>query len=113
MGIIIWAMTLTVVLGGVTVWLFDRDDFPNLGRALWWALQTVTTVGYGDVVPSTPVGRLIGAAIMVASIAFVSIFTAMVTSTLVERAGKQRPDEMEQRLAAIEASLRELHEKVR
>src|SRR6478752_4649019 len=41
--------------------LLDRQEFPSLGTGLWWALQTVTTVGYGDVTPATTAGRLVGA----------------------------------------------------
>jgi hypothetical protein len=36
----------------------DRKNFPNIGEGLWWAIQTVTTVGYGDVVPTDRLGRL-------------------------------------------------------
>ncbi len=50
----------TVLVGGVVVWVFDARDFPDLGGALWYTLQTVTTVGYGDKVPTEGVGRLVG-----------------------------------------------------
>ena len=48
----------------------NRWKFPDLGVGMWWALQTVTTVGYGDVTPHDTVGRLVGAVIMLESIAF-------------------------------------------
>ncbi len=51
---------------------------------MWWAVQTVTTVGYGDVVP-TRRGRLIATLIMLTGIAFISLITASVTATLVEQ----------------------------
>jgi voltage-gated potassium channel Kch len=89
MGIIVWFMSMSVVLGGVIVWIFDRTDFPNVGIGLWWSLQTVTTVGYGDVVPTTIVGRVVGAVVMLEAIAFVSVLTAAITSSFVERARRQ------------------------
>ena len=46
-------LTVAIVLvGGLIVWTFDSHDFPDLGGALWYTLQTVTTVGYGDKVPT-------------------------------------------------------------
>jgi voltage-gated potassium channel len=115
MAVLVWGIALSVVVGGVAVWLFDHEDFPNLGTALWWSLQTVTTVGYGDAVPTTVVGRVVGAVIMLESIAFVSILTAVITSSFVERSRRahradhveERLEEIAARLAAIEAALRD------
>ena len=56
---------------------------------MWWALQTVTTVGYGDVAPVQVSGRLVGAAVMLYGIAFVAIVTAVITSTFVARATRE------------------------
>ena len=58
----------------------DRNDFHSLGAAIWWALQTVTTVGYGDVVPRSTGGRVIGAIVMLSGIGFHTIITAAVTA---------------------------------
>lgn len=66
--------------------IVDQHDFPSIGLALWWSLQTVTTVGYGDVVPTTDVGRLIGGIELVLGVSFIAFLTAGVTSTIVERA---------------------------
>ena len=63
----------------------DDKNFPSLGLAIWWALQTVTTVGYGDVVPTSNAGRVVGGIEMVFGIAVVSLLTAAVTSTVIER----------------------------
>ena len=60
---------------------------------MWWALQTVTTVGYGDVTPKDVVGRLVGAAVMLEGIAFIAIVTALITSTFVARATREREAE--------------------
>jgi voltage-gated potassium channel Kch len=68
----------------------DRRDFPNVGVGIWWALQTVTTVGYGDVTPKNAAGRLIAAAVMLESIAFITVVTAVITSNFVTRARQER-----------------------
>ena len=85
-----WGLAVTFVLlalvGAVVERIVDPHDFPTLGLALWWSLQTVTTVGYGDVVPTTHVGRLVGGADLVLGVSFIAFLTAGVTSTVVERA---------------------------
>jgi voltage-gated potassium channel Kch len=109
--------------GGILIRFVDHDNFPSIGLGVWWALQTVTTVGYGDVVPTTLGGRVVGGFVMVIGIAFISFVTAGVTSTLVQRAARSESDadrdhreeiaqrivtelgELEKRLAAIDAKL--------
>src|SRR3954467_4657206 len=56
------AMTFVgLALGGaVAIRFLDQNSFPSFGLAIWWALQTVTTVGYGDVVPAGTTGKVIG-----------------------------------------------------
>ena len=72
-------------VGAIVMRIVDPDNFPSLGLAVWWALQTVTTVGYGDVVPTTPVGRVIGGIEMVLGVSFIAFTTAGVTSTVIRR----------------------------
>ena len=114
---IIMVATLTVtVAGGFLIWLVDHDEFPDLGESLWWALQTVTTVGYGDVVPADTEGRIIGSVLMLQGIGFITVIAASVTAALIEQARKRRrldeePEsaahlgQIEARLAAIERAL--------
>ena len=111
---------LVTFAGGLVVWLTDRKDFDSLGEGLWWALQTITTVGYGDVVPSSGSSRVIGAFVMISGIAFLTVITAAVTATLIEAARRRQPPppdreqlpefmrEVTARLSAIEARLDEL-----
>ncbi|CCQ16335.1 Kef-type K+ transport systems, predicted NAD-binding component (fragment), partial [Rhodococcus sp. AW25M09] len=60
--------------------------FPD---ALWWAISTVTTVGYGDYSPSTATGRLIAVGLMVAGIALLGVVTATLASWLVQKVAEQ------------------------
>jgi voltage-gated potassium channel len=57
---------------------------------MWWVLQTVTTVGYGDVVPSNAIGKALTAFVMLEGIALLSILTAGITSVFVARAEQER-----------------------
>jgi voltage-gated potassium channel len=111
------ASLLLTLAGGIAARLIDHKDFDSIGDSLWWALQTVTTVGYGDVVPAHDSGRLIGAVLMLNGIALLSVITAGVTAMLIERARRQAPgadgevlaklDRIESRLAEIERRLPE------
>ena len=112
MFVIVVAVVTTVVVGGVLMWLVDRKEYPDLGVAFWYVLQTVTTVGYGDVTPSDPVGRVVGGVIMVLAFAFLAIVTASITSVLIELRQKVRrlraeTDEAEHRVH-LEAQLEHL-----
>jgi voltage-gated potassium channel len=88
-GVIVLATLVVVVGAGVAIRLIDNEEYPNVGIGMWWALQTVTTVGYGDVTPTNFSGRLVGAAVMLEGTAFIAIVTAVITSTFVARATRQ------------------------
>jgi voltage-gated potassium channel len=76
--------------GAALMRLADPTNFPSFGLAVWWALQTVTTVGYGDVVPTTTTGRLLGGVEMVLGVSFIAFLTAAVTSAVIQRGDAQR-----------------------
>jgi voltage-gated potassium channel len=88
-GVIVLATTFVVVGAGILIRLIDSEEYPDIGVGMWWALQTVTTVGYGDVTPTQLGGRLVGAVVMLQGTAFIAIVTAVITSTFVARATRQ------------------------
>lgn len=84
-------VTLVVTLAaGVFVEILSPNSFDSFGDAMWWAAQTMTTVGYGDVVPQTGEGRIVAVVVMVFGVTAVSLTTAVVTSAFVARAQRQR-----------------------
>ena len=89
-SVIVVTTLVIVVVGGVAMRILDHDEYPNIWLGLWWSLQTVTTVGYGDVTPENAPGRLVGALVMLQGIAFLAIITAAITSTFVARASAER-----------------------
>jgi voltage-gated potassium channel Kch len=88
-GVIVMSTLVIVVGGGILITLLDRKEYPDVGVGMWWALQTVTTVGYGDVTPTHVTGRLLGAVLMLQGTAFIAIVTAVITSTFVARASRE------------------------
>jgi voltage-gated potassium channel Kch len=114
---IIISFTLAMTLiGGVAIHFADARNFPNVGDGLWWSVQTVTTVGYGDHVPTNAVGRTVAAIVMLVGIGFLSVITATITSAFIESARKRiegvemrtldrKLDAIAKRLDAIEKSI--------
>lgn len=84
------ALIVTVALtAGYAILLFEqapgRDEFSSVADGIWWAVVTMTTVGYGDHFPTTGGGRVIGVVLMFSSIILVSLFTATVSSIFVAK----------------------------
>ena len=105
---VIVTATAAVVFGaGVLMTVIDSKEYPTFGIGLWWAVQTVTTVGYGDVAPTDVFGRLVGAFVMLEGTAFIAIVTAVITSSFITRA----QSEQDARRKKDELSDRELMEK--
>jgi len=74
---------LVVVAAAGLITRTDPSRFPDLATGLWWAVATVTTVGCGDVVPATPTGRLLAAALMFVGIGAFAFLTAVAASAIV------------------------------
>ena len=110
--VIVIATVTTTLLGAVLVWVFDSGDFPSFGGALWWSLQTVTTVGYGDITPTNGIGRLIGAVVLLYSVAFLSVLTAAITTSFVDRARRDRAEAEDLDLVAIADRLDRIDERL-
>ncbi len=73
------------ILGGISLFLVERNynaDINNIGDGLWWALVTITTVGFGDITPVTTVGRFIGGAMMVGGLFTLALFAGVVGHSL-------------------------------
>lgn len=72
-------------LGGVSIWLVERELNPSvetLGDGLWWALVTITTVGYGDISPMTLTGRVVAGVLMIGGMITAALFAGVVVNSL-------------------------------
>jgi voltage-gated potassium channel len=109
---IIAVYTLTVVfVSALIMWLIDEPNFPNFGISLWWAVQTLTTVGYGDIVPTSVPGRLVAAVVMLTGIGLITVVAGAVASGLAQTVARRRGIDTQQRIQAeIEAIHRRLDE---
>ena len=125
-SVIVTATAVVVLASGVLMRVLDHREYPNIWLGIWWALQTVTTVGYGDVTPKNLSGRIAAGIVMLEGIALLAIVTAAITSTFVQRAVLEREiaedksdlqereqldarfDNLDTRLERIEATLNKL-----
>jgi voltage-gated potassium channel len=75
---------MVLFLASVAVYYFERDvqpgTFGNIPAALWWAVATLTTTGYGDVVPITPLGRLVAAFVMICGLGVFGLWTGILAT---------------------------------
>jgi len=76
-------------------------NITGFGDAAWWAIVTMTTVGYGDRYPTTGVGRLAAVALMLAGIAVLGVVTATLASWLVEQVKTSEQEQTEELRAEI------------
>ena len=98
--------TAITVAAGILVTLVEHEQYPSIASGLWWAVQTVTTVGYGDSVPQTAAGRFVAVLVMLLGISFLTVITASITSTFVARS--RRDSSSSEAEAATAEQLREL-----
>ena len=119
-AIVIASVTTAItIVAGLLMTVIDHEHFPSLGSGLWWGVQTVTTVGYGDHVPTTGAGQILAALVMLLGIGFITVITASITSSLVTRSRQDQPPaadhapsaeqlrKIDERLERIEAALNE------
>lgn len=83
-GFLVAVTAAIAILTGLIAHLIDEKDFPTFGIGLWWSIVTLATVGYGDVVPHTAWGRVLGGVVIVFGVTFISFLVAIVTSLFVD-----------------------------
>ena len=105
-----------IVVFAVVERLVDPQTFGNVWEGIWWGAQTVTTVGYGDVVPQDTVGKAIAVILMLGGLSLIAVVTGAITSTFVTRAESERmkagDDPVMQELKKLSTQLEELRAEI-
>lgn len=99
-----------VAVAGLLMRIVEPETFDSLGLAYWWAVATVTTVGYGDVVPESPGGRIVASGLMLTGIALIPTLTSVIVSALIskrQRTAQARIEQLESEQAAVLARIEE------
>jgi hypothetical protein len=102
---------ILAIFAGILVTIIDHKDFHNVGEAWWWAVVTLGTVGYGDVVPHSAWGRVVGTVVIILGVTFIAFLTANVTSLFVATQQEEQAELVdEQRASDLEETKALLYE---
>jgi len=89
-------IVIMVTIMGAIMFFIEGDEvdtgFTSIPRSIYWAIVTITTVGYGDISPVTPMGQFIAAIVMIMGYAVIAVPTGIVTSEITRADDKQRLD---------------------
>jgi voltage-gated potassium channel len=111
-GVVVVAALVVGAGGALLLMLVDRSAFEDFGDAVWLAVVTVTTVGFGDVVPTNTAGRLVTAVLALLGISLIPTLTSLVTAVLVtqyqSRHAEAQQAEQERVIAVLERLERRL-----
>lgn len=91
-------LIFSLIFGTVGVMVFEKgnnDGFKHLGDGLWWCVVTLTTVGYGDLSPKTPGGKVVAGIIMFIGLSFYALLTGMLSSIIIERTRRNESNNLE------------------
>jgi len=97
-----------MLLAATGLYVVERDANESLRSfwdALWWAISTTTTVGYGDIYPTTPEGRLIAVLLMLTGIGVIGVFTATIASLFMIEDEEDEFNGLHKRIDDLEAKL--------
>jgi voltage-gated potassium channel len=92
LGLILTVATVLAIAAAVLERLID-PAFDTFGQALWFAVTTVSTVGYGDYVPESGAGRVVASALMLTGLGLIPLITSAVVSILVAQRSREARDE--------------------
>ena len=90
-GVFLGTLSILVVILGTLMFLVEGPEtgFTSIPQSMYWAIVTLTTVGYGDLVPTTPVGRAVASGVMLIGYAIIAIPTGILTAEIM--AATRRP----------------------
>jgi voltage-gated potassium channel len=107
---VIAAVLLSVLVAGGLLHLLEPYHVPTMWDGLWWAITTVTTVGYGDITPETWIGKALAVVLMVVGIGLMAVVTANIASWFVQKDQESEGERLVAELAEVRIKLSRLEE---
>lgn len=104
----VFFVSMILILASLLIYYAEHDaqpdQFENAFSGLWWAVATLTTVGYGDIYPITPLGRFLGAIIAILGIGMVAVPTSILSAGFMEMLEKETSDQSEAENSSAETT---------
>ena len=112
--VFILSISLMVVILGTLMYIIEgqQNGFDNIPKAIYWAVVTLTTVGYGDVVPLTALGKTVAVFIMMLGYAIIAVPTGIVASELTKKKSRERQDKIIEKEDIILEKIKSLESKI-
>ena len=109
---ILIGLSFVVILFGY-IFYITEPTVKNIGDGFYWALVTVTTVGYGDIVPTTPSGKLIASILILLGLGLIATITAIVSAKFVQNyVDHHTNDDVLEKLEILQKDINELKNKI-
>lgn len=105
-------MSFAIILVLISAGIYSLAEDINYGNALWWAIVTATTVGYGDISPTSPIGRGVAIVLMFVGIGLIGTITSTVTSFFTQQQSDKFDEELNGKLDEISDRLKKIEQKL-
>jgi voltage-gated potassium channel len=106
---LLFVLLLTVTISGSLMFMIENESqpavFSSIPIAMWWAIETLTTVGYGDIVPLTAVGRIIGGVVSIVGIGTLALFSGLITVGFLDQLRHHREQHAKPQVVISEKSI--------
>ena len=112
--VFILSISLMVIILGTLMYIIEgqQNGFDNIPKSIYWAVVTLTTVGYGDVVPITALGKTVAVFIMMLGYAIIAVPTGIVASELTKKKSRERQDKIIAKEDIILQKINDLEDKI-
>jgi len=93
--VFLYFVVLVVIIFGSIIYLIEgktNEHFDNIPRSVYWAIVTLTTVGYGDIAPTTPLGQLLASIVMILGYAVIAVPTGIVSAEIVQNTNSENQE---------------------
>jgi voltage-gated potassium channel len=110
-GALVFILCLTVTVSGALMYMIEGEEpqtvFTSIPTSMWWAIETLTTVGYGDMIPSTAAGRVLGGIVIIIGIVTLALFSGLITVSFIDQLRIYR-GQAGGRIASTDAEIRQI-----